>query len=142
MEADEKNLSLLKQLDLKNCDVLKNTKKNLKGKLKFNTFIENMNNILKSIDKEQLKSKNKYDLQLVQFACQAVEDVFTEKNSGDIKLSAVIEVLKSFYDDNEDLIKTFVEISLKKIHHSTIYRRNKNKINNFFFWVWSLVAKR
>ena len=138
MEADEKNLSLLKSMNVKNCDVLKMTKKNLKGKLKFNTFIENMNNILKSIDKEQLK---KYDLELVKFCVQVAEDVFTEKGSGDIKLSAVIEILKSFYDDNEDLIKTFVEISLKKIHHSTIYRRNKNKINNFFFWVWSLLQK-
>ena len=123
-------LELLKKHNISKCDILTKTKRNIKGKLKFDEFINMMNTLLSNIDKNEL---TKYDHNLVLFTIESIEHVFTEKKSGDIKRAVVVEILKPYFNDDTDLVIKFVELLLPKIEKSTWYTRHRNIIKSFFF---------
>lgn len=127
----EKNV--FKNFDIAKCDVLKQTKQNLKTKAKIEEFVSKMKSVLDTIDKDGMK---KYNIEIVKFVIESAEHVFTKPKSGDIKKSVSIEILKSFFDDNEELIERFIDMGLKDIEKSTRWTRARN----FFFRVAQVVC--
>jgi hypothetical protein len=73
-----------------------------------------------------------YDHELVLFACQVAEDFFLDKKAGEIKMKCVVEAVKPFFDNNEELVKKIVELVFRDVIKSTLWRRNQTRILNFF----------
>ena len=126
-----------KEFDVKKCNVLYSTKKNLKDMAKFKEFVTKMQTLLKSIDRDELK---KYDENLVEFVCETVEHVFTQRGCGTLKQEISVEILKPFFDDNVELVAKFIELMLPKIVRSTKYTRVKSAVYNFFLRLCRMVA--
>ena len=117
------------EFDVTKYEALKNAKKTLKNKQKNTEFVSKMRHLLKSIDVSELK---KYDTNLVLFVIETVEHVFTKRGSGDLKKAVSVELLMPFFDDNEALAASFIELLLRDMVHSTLLSRSKNKVAKFF----------
>ena len=128
-EKQDKSLEVFKSFDIKKCDALMKSKKGLKNKKKLEAFVSKMNMLLSSIQKDELK---KYDVNVVKFVCETIEHILVERNSGDLKKAIAIEVLKPYFDDNEDLVSKFIELVIDSIVKSTCFTRTRNCICNFF----------
>ena len=82
-------------------------------------FINKIQAILDLFD----RNENKYNEKIVLFAAQAVENYFIGKRKvGNIKLKCVIEACKKYFNDDEELVKKFVELVLPHLKTSRLYR--------------------
>lgn len=72
---------------------------------------------------------------LVLFVSQIVEDIFTKKGSGNIKRAVVVEVCKEYFNESPDLVHMVIDLVFEKIIKTSLFRRNKSRMMNIFFWV-------
>lgn len=72
---------------------------------------------------------------LVLFVSQIVEDVFTKKGLGEVKKTVVVEVCKEYFNDSPQLVHMVIDLIFDKIVKTSLFRRNKTRIKDIFFWV-------
>jgi hypothetical protein len=104
-------------------------RKGIKHECMQEQFVREVRKVLKIFKVED----NKYDHELVLFACQIAEDFFLDKKCGDAKLKCVVEACKPFFNDDSELVKKIVELVFRDVIKSTFFRRNQTRIINFFF---------
>ena len=75
----------------------------------------------------------KYDENIVAFVMETVEHVITARKSGKQKEKIVVDILVKYFNDDEVLIQKFIKLMMPRISKSNIFRRNRNRIYNFFF---------
>ena len=138
MEEKDDVLKTFKEFDVSKCEALLLSKKNLKDKIKLEEFVSKMNSLLNNIDKKGLK----YDNNLTKFVCETIEHIFTERKCGDLKKSIAVEILKPYFNEDDELVSKFIELILEKITKSTKFSRVKNKVSKFFFQLLSMVLKQ
>lgn len=85
----------------------------------------------------------KYDHKLVLYLCQLCEHHFiSHKKMGKTKKLCVVEVLKKFYNDDEELISSIIELVLPQIKKSTLVSRMQSRTVKFFYIIVSLFLKK
>lgn len=98
----------------------------ISGKIKeiklSNKSIEFINKIQAILDLFD-RSENRYNEKIVLFAMQAIENFFVgKKKIGDIKLKCVIEACKKYFNEDEDLVKKFVDLMLPLLKTNRLYK--------------------
>jgi hypothetical protein len=75
-------------------------------------------------------SKEKqYDYKCVQYIVQLAEDYFvSHPKLGKIKERGVIAFIKKFYNDDDELVKSIIQMVLSSIKKSTFMRRTANNV--------------
>lgn len=114
----------------KNFRVIRRSKKVAEMK---SEFIEQIQLVLDHFNKED----NEYDSEIVLFCCQVAEDWFITHphEMGEFKKQAVILACKKYFNDNEKLVGTIIELVYDRIKPCTFRRRSWIRICNFFFAV-------
>lgn len=133
-ESQEIPPKLLFNSDLKELKGFREMRITLKQNLMYCDFVESLSNVLDLFDNTQ----RKYDHDIVQFVCQSAEDAFiSHKQMGLLKKKAVVEICKRYFNDDAELVSKIIEIVLPNIIKSSLYRRNKKRLSNCFFFVVS-----
>lgn len=79
-----------------------------------------------------------YDYKCVQYIVQLAEDYFvSHPKLGEIKERAVVASIKKFYNDDEELVKSIIQMVLPSIKKSTLMRRS---VNNIVFFLSAIVS--
>jgi hypothetical protein len=99
-------------------------RKQAKYDLKREEFINDCQEVLKYFKSKQT---DKYDHKTLLFCMELAENYFYKSKSGDTKLSVVLELMKPYYDDNEELLKNQIELLLHKVKKSSLLGRYVNK---------------
>ena len=78
-----------------------------------------------------------YDYKCVQYIVQLAEDYFvSHPKLGELKERAVIASIKKFYNDDDELVKSIIQMVLPSIKKSTFMRRT---VNNVVFFLSAIV---
>ena len=78
-----------------------------------------------------------YDYKCVQYIVQLAEDYFvSHPKLGEVKERAVIASIKKFYNDDDELVKSIIQMVLPSIKKSTFMRRT---VNNVVFFLSAIV---
>ena len=101
-------------------------------KLDENKLILSLENSIKAKLSVLNPTTCKFSSEIVLFAINCVEHILTKKKSGSIKLQVVINCLLPYFQNDVNLIIKFVDIYLPQIPKSNIFRRNRDRIYNFF----------
>lgn len=81
-----------------------------------------------------------YDYKCVQYIVQLAEDYFVSHSKlGEIKERAVIASIKKFYNDDEELVKSIIQMVLPSIKRSTFLRRSANNVVFFLSAIVSIL---
>ena len=122
--------------DLKSIEGYDEKRKFAKATLKYDEFVTGLKEVFKIFDP---KTK-KYDHSLIIWVCNTAEQYFVqEKKMGAIKEKAVIEVVKQYFNDDEELVKSIIKLVMPSIKKSNMFSRAVNKVVFFFL---NLIAKR
>lgn len=75
-----------------------------------------------------------HELQLnhsvVLFVAQIVEDIFNKPAQGDTKREIVVEVCKTYFNEDSALVEMVLELVFEKVIKTTLWRRNKQRVKN------------
>jgi len=81
-----------------------------------------------------------HELQLnhsvVLFVAQIVEDIFNKPTQGETKREIVVDVCKTYFNEDTALVEMVLDLVFDKIIKTTLWRRNKQRLKNvalFFF---------
>lgn len=96
-------------------------KKEMKTNAKKEQVIEELNKALNFFSPDELK----YNNSVILFCSQIVEDLYTERSSGQIKQSIVMEVCRKYFNNDAALVASILELVYPRIIKSNFYRRNK-----------------
>ncbi len=113
-------------------------RKNVKLHKMEDEFVNEMSKVLSVFS----PYKDQYDFSLILLLCQVAEDFFIDRGCGETKKRAVIKVASQFFDSNEILLCNVVELMIKSIERSTLFKRNKTRILKFFWRVVSIFLKK
>lgn len=119
------------KFDLTNVKGYSQKRASIKQQLLVNDSIAELKHALSIFDPAEIKLNHS----LVLFVAQIVEDIFTKKGSGDIKRTVVVEVCKDYFNDSDELVNMVIELIFDKVIKTSLFRRNKARIVNIFFWV-------
>lgn len=123
--------SIFRGIDLTQLEGLEEIKSDRKSEDKYGLFVSEIKKLLSHFD----IGTKKYNHKLLLFVCQVAEDVFSKSNSGELKERAVIEAVAPFFDGNEQLISTMIQMVYPQIIKSNMLRRFKKSLCKFFFGV-------
>lgn len=115
-----------------------NIRKQLKQKRHYEEFVKETRKILRLFSNKE----RKYDSKLVLYVCQLAEHYFSKPKSGPVKEEAVIQSVKGFYNDDECLVKSIIDLVLPNIQKSNVVRRLRSKTTTFFFGILAALVKR
>lgn len=110
-------------------------RKAVKDELKYAEFVEELLAVLSIFEGEN----KKYDSAMVLFVCNSAENYFSKKGSGEIKQRAVVDVCKKYYNNDEELVKSIIELLMPMICKSSMFSRSFQKLRNFF---WLMIYKK
>ena len=111
--------------NLKNLNGYREMRKKIKLQRLEAEFISQTSNMLTLF---HTKEKH-YDYKCVQYIVQLAEDYFvSHPKLGEIKERAVIASIKKFYNDDEELVKSIIQMVLPSIKRSTFLRRTANNV--------------
>lgn len=110
-------------------------RKAVKDELKYAEFVEELQAVLSIFEGEN----KKYDSAMVLFVCNSAENYFSKKGSGEIKQKAVVDVCKKYYNNDEELLKSIIELLMPMISKSSMFSRSFQKLRNFF---WLMIYKK
>ena len=82
--------------------------------------------------------------QIFQNTLQSIEDYIycsDKQKCNKIKHALAVKLLKRFVDNNEQTCSMLINMSVKHIKKTTLYRRNKQKFRLFFSWLAKNVLK-
>lgn len=113
-------------------------RKGLKMIDKRHEFQMKVSRMLALIDPEEDNAK--YNEEIVKFVCECAELFFLKPKSGQIKEEMAILLLKPYFNNDEKLIKKFIQLVFKDIRKANFLRRNYVRVRTFFcsFLDWSL----
>ena len=121
--------TILNNTDLKNLKVFRAVRTKLKQQAMKDEFVNQVSGVLDLFD----KNDNKYESEITQFVCSVAEDFFiSHPKMGLIKEDAVVQCVSKYFNDDKELVKTIIQLVLPNITKTNIFRRNKQKIYNFF----------
>ena len=101
---------------LKDLDGYRDLRKQKKIEKLENDFVSEVMKLFENDEK-------KYDSQVVQFVAQLAEHHFiTHKKMGDSKERAVIQVVKKFYNNDEEFVRSIIKLVLPLIKKTNILR--------------------
>ena len=84
----------------------------------------------------------KYDHKLVLAICQSAEDFFNKRKMGDIKLQCVVESVKRFFNNDEELVRKIIDIVFPDVKQTSKYRRIKIWLLVFFSSLVQIMSAR
>jgi hypothetical protein len=114
--------------DLTKLKSFKTFRASAKRSIFYDNFIRDGKNVLNTYDNDE---ELHYAYEIVQFIMQIAEDSFIKyKKQGSEKKVAVIEIVKKYFDDNDELVGKVVEQLMSHIRKSNILTRNKTRIKN------------
>ncbi len=99
-------------------------RKQAKYDLKREEFINDCEEVLKYF---KSKKNDKYDHKTLLFVMNLAEQYFYKPKSGETKLEAVLELMKPYYDDNEELLRNQIDLLLHKVEKYSMVSRYINK---------------
>lgn len=123
-------------MDLKQIDGFRDIRIEMKKEQQLQEFVRGFRSVLKHFDTNQ----KHFDTKLVQIVCQNAEYFFVRPKSGDLKLKAVIEVVKIFFNNDAELVKTIVNLVLPLVKKCNMYRRYKGSIRSFFLPLLNILS--
>ena len=103
----------------------------IKQQLQVSTTIAELKHALSIFDPSEIRLNHS----LVLFVSQIVEDIFTKKGLGELKKTVVVEVCKEYFNDSPELVYMVIDLIFDKIIKTSLFRRNKSRIADIFFWV-------
>lgn len=103
----------------------------IKQQLLVSDCISELKNALSIFDPVEIQLNHS----LVLFVSQIVEDIFTKNGLGDIKKMVVVEVCRGYFNDSPELVHMVIDLIFDKVIKTSLFRRNKARIANLFFWV-------
>lgn len=116
--------------DLKQIDGYRDIRKSMKIEKLKTEFIEENKKIMRLFTTEQ----KQYDHKLILYVCQLAEHFFiSHKKLGPVKEEAVIEIMKQFFNNDEKLIKSIIQLVMPQIKKSTLRRRMSSRAVKFFY---------
>lgn len=125
--------------NLKDLQGFRDMRKNLKIK---NSLYEFISETAKILDLFSSKDR-KYDAKLVQFVCEMAENFFVSHiKMGAIKEEAVIEVVKKFYNNDVELVKSIIQLVLPFVKKTNALRRLKFRVTRFFLVIMTLFCHK
>lgn len=78
-------------------------------------------------------NEKKYDHKIVLFVVELAEHFFvSEPKMGKVKSEAVVQCVAPFYNNDERLIKSIIDLVLPQVPKTNAYRRIKGKVKKFF----------
>ena len=117
---------------LKDLDGYRDLRKQKKIEKLENDFVSELSKVMKLFENDE----KKYDSQVVQFVAQLAEHFFiTHKKMGDSKERAVIQVVKKFYNNDEELVRSIIKLILPLIKKTNILRRTSSRLQRLFLYV-------
>lgn len=131
--------TILNGVSTKDLNGFREIRKSVKLKLLEDQFISETKKILEYLD----KSEKKYDSKIVLWVCNSAEMYFTShKKMGDIKKRAVIQSVKSFYNEDPKLVESIIELVFPLIKKSNVARRAYNKVSRFVFLCLAMLVSK
>jgi hypothetical protein len=116
---------------LKGIDGYRDLRKQKKIEKLEKQFIDELSKIMKLFENEK-----KYDSQLVQFVMQLAEHYFIlYSKMGENKENAVIQVVKQFYNNDDELVRSIIKLVLPNIKKTNILRRTSARLQRLFLYV-------
>ena len=106
-------------------------RRHMKQQLLIAESISELKHALSIFDPEEIRLNHS----LVLFVSQIVEDIFTKKGLGETKKIVVVEVCKEYFNDSPELVHMVIDLIFDKVIKTSLFRRNKSRITNIFFWV-------
>jgi len=103
----------------------------LKQQIKIKETISELKHALSIFQPEEIRLNHS----LVLFVAQIVEDIFTGKGLGSVKHKIVVDVCKEYFNDSPDLVAMVVDLVFVNVIKTSLYRRNKTRVANLFFWL-------
>ena len=123
--------------DLKKLKSFKAFRSSAKRDLFLNNFVQEGKVTLEAYDNDE---ELHYAYEIVQFMMEIAEHAFIQyKKQGSEKRSAVIAIVKKYFDDNEELVAKVIEQLMSHIRKSNIFSRNKTRIKNGLYILLSFV---
>ena len=104
----------------------------MKQQLQISESIAELKHALSIFDPAEIRLNHS----LVLFVSQIVEDIFTKQGLGEVKKTVVVEVCKEYFNDSPELVHMVIDLIYDKIIKTSLFRRNKSRIANIFFWVF------
>jgi hypothetical protein len=121
--------NILNNTNVKNLKNFRVIRRNVKQQLLKQEFILQVSSVLELFNKDE----NLYEHEIVSFVCNVAEEFFiSHKKMGDIKEASVIEVCKQYFNNDDKLVKTIIQLVLPAVPKSNFFRRNKQRIVGFF----------
>jgi hypothetical protein len=121
--------NILNNTNVKNLKNFRVIRRNVKQQLLKQEFILQVSSVLELFNKDE----NLYEHEIVSFVCNVAEEFFiSHKKMGDIKEASVVEVCKQYFNNDDKLVKTIIQLVLPAVPKSNFFRRNKQRIVGFF----------
>lgn len=121
----------ISKFDLSNVKGYSQKRASIKQQLLVNDSVAELKHALSIFDPAEIQLNHS----LVLFVAQIVEDIFTKKGSGDVKRAVVVEVCKHYFNDSDELVNMVIDLIFDKVIKTSLFRRNKARFVNIFFWV-------
>jgi hypothetical protein len=122
--------------NLKNLNGYREMRKKIKLERLEAEFIQQTSSMLNLF---HTKEKH-YDYKCVQYIVQLAEDYFvSHPKLGEIKERAVVASIKKFYNDDDELVKSIIQMVLPSIKKSTLMRRTANNVVFFLSAIVSIL---
>ena len=103
----------------------------LKQQIKIKETISELKHALSIFHPDEIRLNHS----LVLFVAQIVEDIFTGKGLGSVKHKIVVDVCKEYFNDSPDLVAMVIDLVFVNVLKTSLYRRNKTRVANLFFWL-------
>ena len=103
----------------------------LKQQLKIKETVSELKHALSIFQPDEIRLNHS----LVLFVAQIVEDIFTGKGLGSVKHKIVVDVCKEYFNDSPELVAMVVDLVFVNVIKTSLYRRNKTRVANLFFWL-------
>lgn len=110
--------------------------KKFKADIKREMIVESIKNVLASY----AEAEKRYNVDIVLFVCQCVEDLINKPKLGALKLSIVKEICADFFDGKHELVEMVVNLIFGKIVKTSFYRRNSLRISRLTIEILKNVA--
>ncbi len=124
--------TILNNSDLSRLKGFTAVRKKIKQQAMKDEFVNQVSGVLDLFD----KNDNKYESEITQFVCSVAEDYFVSHTKmGTIKEEAVIQCVSLYFNNDILLVKKIIQLVLPNVTKSNIFRRNKNKVFKFFFYL-------
>ena len=121
----------ISKFDLSSVKGYNQKRASIKQQLLISDSISELKHALAIFDPEEIRLNHS----LVLFVSQIVEDIFTKQGLGHIKRTVVVEVCKDYFNDSPELVHMVIDLVFDKIIKTSLFRRNKSRVANLFFWL-------